>query len=112
MVRDLIERVFWTFVASFLASLLGAPVLIAALEAASGAAIDVSALQAALVAALVAGMVAVANFVLVIARWRLSVLPNPGEGLTRRKYPEDDPQRWSDDDGQPHGDLALPPPAV
>lgn len=81
IIRDLLERLFWTFIAAFLASLLGAPVLVAALEAASGTTIDVSALQAALVAALVAGMVAVANFVLVLARWRLSVLPNPGEGL-------------------------------
>lgn len=112
MVRDLLERLVWTFVAAFLGSLLGAPVLIAALEAASGATIDVSALQAAVVAALVAGLVATANFVLVIARWRLSVLPNPGEGLTKRRYVEDDPDRWAHDDGQPHGDISLPPPAV
>lgn len=112
MVRDLLERVFWTFVAAFLASLLGTPALIAVLEAASGATIDISALQAAVVAAVLAGLAAVANLILVIARWRLSVLPNPGDGFTRRKFPEDDPQYWADDDGEPHGDLSLPPPAV
>lgn len=32
-------------------------------------------------AAAVAGLGALINAVLVIARWRLSVLPNPGEGL-------------------------------
>lgn len=67
MIRDLLERLFWTFVAAFLGTLLGAAVLD----------VDVDALQA----AAMAGLGAAANFVLLIARWRLSVLPNPGEGL-------------------------------
>lgn len=112
MVRDTIERLFWTFVAAFLGTLVGTPAFLAVLEQASGATIDVTALQAALVAATVAGVVAVANAVLILARWRLSVLPNPGEGLTRRTYPEDDPARWARDDGQPHGDPSIPPPTV
>lgn len=109
MVRDLLERLVWTFVASFLTTLL------AALAAGAGGAIDLSAIQSGLVAAALAGLIAVGNSLLVIARWRLSILPNPGEGLTRRKpqdYPEDDPLRWARDDGQPHGDPLLPPPAV
>lgn len=67
MIRDLLERILWTFVAAFLGALTGAAVL----------SLDVTALQA----AAMAGLGAVANAVLVIARWRLSVLPNPGEGL-------------------------------
>lgn len=67
MIRDLLERILWTFVAAFLGALTGAAVL----------SLDVSALQA----AAMAGLGAVANAVLVFARWRLSVLPNPGEGL-------------------------------
>lgn len=27
-------------------------------------------------------------------------------------FPEDDPARWEGDDGQPHGDLSIPPEAV
>lgn len=67
MIRDLAERILWTFVAAFLGALTGAAVL----------SLDVTALEA----AAMAGLGAVANAVLVIARWRLSVLPNPGEGL-------------------------------
>lgn len=67
MIRDLLERILWTFVAAFLGALTGAAVL----------SLDVTALQA----AAMAGLGAVANAVLVFARWRLSVLPDPGEGL-------------------------------
>jgi len=67
MIRDLLERLFWTFVSAFLGALAGAAVLD----------LNVDALQA----AAMAGLGAVANAVLVIARWRLSVLPNPGDGL-------------------------------
>lgn len=105
MLRDLLERLVWTFVAAFLTTFL------AALAAGAGGAIDLSAIQSAAAAAGLAGLIAVGNFVLIVARWRLSVLPNPGEGLTRRRYPEDD-FVLSGDDGQPHGDLSLPPPAV
>lgn len=67
MIRDLLERILWTFVAAFVGALTGAAVL----------SLDVTALQA----AAMAGLGAVANAVLVFARWRLSVLPDPGEGL-------------------------------
>lgn len=67
MIRDLLERLFWTFVSAFLGALTGSAVLDLGLDA-----VQVAAL---------AGLGAVANAVLLIARWRLSVLPNPGEGL-------------------------------
>lgn len=79
--RDLAERVFWTFVSGFLGSLLGAPIVIDVLEGLADVSIDISALQAMLVSATFAGLSAAANVVLVIARWRLSVLPDPGAGL-------------------------------
>jgi hypothetical protein len=64
-IRDTLERLFWTLVAAFLGAL-GVSDLI-----------DISALQAALAAAASAGV----NFLLLVARARLSVLPNPGDGL-------------------------------
>lgn len=67
MIRDTLERLFWTFVAAFLGALTGSAVL----------SLDITAVQA----AAVAGLGAVANAVLLLARWRLSVLPSPGEGL-------------------------------
>ncbi len=79
--RDLIERIVWTFVAAFLGSLLGAPLVLEVLEGLADVSIDISALQAMLVSATFAGVTAAANVVLVIARWRLSVLPDPGAGL-------------------------------
>lgn len=63
--RDTIERTVWTFVAAALAALPSAAML------------DVAAWKA----AAVAGIAAVVNFVLLLARYRLSILPNPGEGL-------------------------------
>lgn len=69
MIRDLIERLFWTFVSAFLGALTGAAVF----------SLDVDALQA----AALAGCGALINAVTILARWRLSVLPNPGEGLLR-----------------------------
>jgi hypothetical protein len=59
---DLVERVFWTIVASGLGALAAAPL------------IDLDAVQGAVIAALSGGI----NAVLVIARWRLAVLPDPG----------------------------------
>ncbi len=79
--RDLAERVFWTFVAAFLGSLVGAPLVLQVLEGLADVSIDISALQAILVSATFAGVTAAANVLLVIARWRLSVLPDPGAGL-------------------------------
>ena len=64
-VRDLLERLWWTLVAAFLGALTVSDLL------------DISALQAAIAAAASAG----ANFLLLVARARLSVLPEPGEGL-------------------------------
>lgn len=63
--RDTIERLFWTLLAAFLGAL------------AVGDVIDVSALDAAIAAASGAGV----NFLLLVARARLAVLPEPGEGL-------------------------------
>jgi hypothetical protein len=64
-VRDTLERLFWTLVAAFLGAL------------GVSDAIDITALQAGLTAAASAGV----NFLLIVARYRLSVLPDPGEGL-------------------------------
>ena len=72
MAVDMAERMFWTFVAAFMSALVSPPI-------AQAAGIDLS--LTAMQAALVAGTSAVMNFVTVIARWRLSVLPNPGFGL-------------------------------
>lgn len=66
-ITDTIERLLWTFVAAFLGQLVGAAVLD----------LGVSALQS----AAVAGLGAVANAVLLLARWRLSVLPDPGQAV-------------------------------
>lgn len=71
---DLAERVLWTFVAAFTSALVSPPL-------AQAAGIDLS--LTALEAAFVAGASAVVNLVTVIARWRLSVLPDPGAGFAR-----------------------------
>ena len=63
---ELTEWVVWTTVVAFLGGLM-APAI----------GVDISQLQAAAVAALNACLQAV----LMIARWRLSVLPQPGAGL-------------------------------
>lgn len=65
--RDTLERLLWTFVAAFLGALTGSAVM----------GLDLDALEV----AAVAGLGAVFNAVTLIARWRLSVLPNPGAGL-------------------------------
>lgn len=81
-VRDTIERLFWTFVSAFLSSSLGAPVLLAVIDSLNtGAPIDLSLFGTVLVAATIGGLTAVANAVLLIARWRLSVLPDPGRAI-------------------------------
>lgn len=64
-IRDLAERFVWTVIAAALSNLVGVGLL------------DLSAWQAAALAGLNGG----ATFVLVVARWRLSVLPDPGAGL-------------------------------
>lgn len=63
--RDTLERLVWTFVAGALGAVVGTAV------------IDIDLWQA----AAVAGLGDVASLVLIIARTRLSVLPNPGAGL-------------------------------
>lgn len=62
---DALERLLWTFIAAALGSLSGAALFGVAVWK----------------AAALAGLTAVANAVLIFARWRLSVLPNPGNGL-------------------------------
>lgn len=74
IIRDTAERLFWTFVAAFLGQLVGAAVLD----------LGVSALQS----AAVAGLGAVANAVLLVARWRLSVLPDPGRAVAQEAATE------------------------
>jgi hypothetical protein len=64
-IRDTLERLWWTMLAAFLGGL------------SVGGALDISTLDAALIAAATAGV----NFLTLVARWRLSVLPEPGEGL-------------------------------
>lgn len=63
--RDTIERLFWTLIAAFLGALTVSDLL------------DITAVQAGITAAASAG----ANFILLVARARLAVLPDPGEGL-------------------------------
>lgn len=64
---DLAERLVWTCVSAFLG----------ALVAGGAFSVGISVLEAAVLAA--AG--AAVNFVIVVARWRLSVLPDPGAGI-------------------------------
>ena len=78
--RDTIERLFWTVVAAFLGAL------------GVGGFIDISTLEAALVAA--AG--AAVNFLLLVARARLAVLPEPGAGLPGLPVESDLPDGWDD----------------
>lgn len=82
-VRDALERLWWTFVAAFLTTLLASPALLALVQALSSTAVtvDVSPVGYAVLAAALAGLIAVGNALLIIARWRLAVLPNPGAGL-------------------------------
>ena len=74
-IRDTAERLLWTVVAAFLGGL------------SVGGVLDISTTDAALAAAATAGV----NFVLLIARQRLDVLPEPGDGL---------PGLPTDDEGQ------------
>lgn len=63
--RDLAERLWWTLLAAFLGAL------------GVGDLLDISTLDAAITATAAAGV----NFLLLVARARLSVLPDPGAGL-------------------------------
>jgi ABC-type Na+ efflux pump permease subunit len=73
--KDTAERLVWTLLAAFLGAL-----------GVSGVT-DITTLQAGLTAAASAGV----NFLLLVARARLAVLPSPGEGL---------PGLPTDDEGQ------------
>jgi len=63
--RDFLERLFWTFIVAALANLLGAALL------------DIEAWKMAAVTGGAAALDALAIF----GRYRLSILPNPGQGL-------------------------------
>lgn len=63
------ERLVWTFVSAFGGALVGANLI----------GIDIDALQV----AAIAGLSAVVNSVTQLARYKLSVLPNPGDGLVK-----------------------------
>jgi hypothetical protein len=71
-VRDWLERLFWTALAAFLGALSAPPV-----GDVIGLDISLSALEAAFLAAVSAAV----NFLSLVARARLAVLPEPGEGL-------------------------------
>ena len=64
-IQDTLERMFWTVVSASLSSVAAASLT------------DVEAWQA----AAVAGGTAAINFITIVARKRLSVLPDPGAGL-------------------------------
>ena len=86
--RDTLERLFWTFVAGFLGALLGSPLLLEVIENLATVDLDLGLVKLALMSATVAGLTAVTNFVLLFARYRLAVLPNPGDGLPGLPTPE------------------------
>jgi hypothetical protein len=86
--RDTLERLFWTFVASFLASVLGSPVMVAVTEELANVSLDLSAWKLAVIGGVTAGLTSTANAVLIVARHRLTVLPSPGEGLPGLPVPQ------------------------
>lgn len=71
--RDLAERTAWTGIAAGTVALAGA--------VPAAAFLDVDAWRAAVALSAAAASTAVLNAVTVIARYRLSVLPDPGAGL-------------------------------
>jgi hypothetical protein len=79
--RDMLERLVWTFLETFLATLIGSPVVSAVVASTSGVELTLSPLGAAALAGTVAGLASVATVLLVYARARLAALPNPGFGL-------------------------------
>lgn len=64
-IRDTLERLWWTFVAAATGNITAVALL------------DIAAWKM----AVATGLVAAVNLVTIIARWRLSVLPDPGAGL-------------------------------
>lgn len=71
-------------------------------------------LALALLEAYQAGEITKATAVPVIAGivLRFFVTPYHRNAADLGVYPEDDPARWEGDDGQPHGDLSIPPEVV
>lgn len=65
MWKDVFERLVWTTVAAMSSAFIAAPVFDVAVGVAVG----------------MAGVTAAVSFVMTIARWRLSVLPNPGQAV-------------------------------
>jgi hypothetical protein len=64
-VKDTLERLWWTVVSAAGGGLLAGPLLSLSVWQAAG----------------VAGLAAAVNFITIVARKRLSVLPDPGAGL-------------------------------
>ena len=88
---DALERLLWTFVSAAVGSFVATPLTVSIVEGATDATIDLSAVQAALLSAVAAGFIAVMNAVLILARWRLSVLPDPGRGAPGLTFPPPPP---------------------
>lgn len=68
---DLLERVFWT----------AASVILGMIPAAVGEIVLDLDLAGGVIAAITIGSTAAANGLLVVVRWKLDILPNPGDGL-------------------------------
>jgi len=85
-IRDVAERLVWTVAAAFLGGL------------AVGGAFDLSTVEAGGLAAATAGV----NFLLLVARARLAVLPEPGAGLPG--LPTNDSVNIAERLGLPHED--------
>lgn len=68
-------------------------------------------LALAILEAVQAGQITKATAIPVIAGivLRFFVTPYDRNAPDAGVYPEDDPARWEGDDGQPHGDLSIPP---
>lgn len=77
--RDCAERLVWTVIAAFIGGL------------SIGGILDISTLDAAIAAAATAGV----NFILLVARARLAVLPDPGAGLAGLPTRDDGAVQWS-----------------
>lgn len=82
--RDLLERVWWTAVAAATANFTAVAIL------------DIAAWKMAVATGIAAGV----NAITVIARWRLTVLPDPGAGLPGLPVASPRPQRQRDARGR------------
>lgn len=69
--RDFAERIFWT----------GLSVFLGAAGTLAGAFLVGAELSEGMIATLTVAATAVANGILIIVRWRVSQLPDPGQGL-------------------------------